>query len=181
MAPRVELTTSMGAFTVELYDAHAPKTCANFVGLARRGYYDGTIVRLILWRSRAGDERTHSKTDTPRACLGACVYTERPCRPAVAVPPPTARRPYTGRAPTRQQERRARTGSALTQAQQQTNKQSHRIIPGFMIQMGDPTGTGRGGASLWGGKFEDEIHRGLHHTGAGVLSMANSGPNTNGE
>ena len=49
-----------------------------------------------------------------------------------------------------------------------------------MIQTGDPTGTGRGGSSIYGEKFEDEIHSSLKHTGAGVLSMANSGPNTNG-
>ncbi|KAF1823368.1 uncharacterized protein K489DRAFT_193890 [Dissoconium aciculare CBS 342.82] len=56
----------------------------------------------------------------------------------------------------------------------------HRIIPDFMIQGGDPTGTGRGGASIYGEKFEDEIRNDLKHTGAGILSMANSGPNTNG-
>jgi cyclophilin family peptidyl-prolyl cis-trans isomerase len=50
-----------------------------------------------------------------------------------------------------------------------------------MIQGGDPTGTGRGGESIWGEKFEDEINRELKHTGAGILSMANSGPNANGE
>jgi peptidyl-prolyl cis-trans isomerase-like 1 len=49
-----------------------------------------------------------------------------------------------------------------------------------MVQTGDPTGTGRGGASIYGEKFEDEIDPGLKHTGAGILSMANSGPNTNG-
>merc|ERR1712176_800058 len=48
------------------------------------------------------------------------------------------------------------------------------------IQGGDPTGTGRGGESIYKGKFEDEISRNLKHTGAGILSMANSGPNTNG-
>lgn len=56
----------------------------------------------------------------------------------------------------------------------------HRIIPDFMIQGGDPTGTGRGGASIYGPEFADEIHDDLKHTGAGILSMANSGPNSNG-
>ena len=49
-----------------------------------------------------------------------------------------------------------------------------------MIQGGDPTGTGRGGESVFGGKFQDEILKELKHTGAGILSSANSGPNTNG-
>ncbi|XP_060556784.1 peptidyl-prolyl cis-trans isomerase-like 1 isoform X1 [Ruditapes philippinarum] len=56
----------------------------------------------------------------------------------------------------------------------------HRIIKDFMIQGGDPTGTGRGGASIYGKEFDDEIHGDLKHTGAGILSMANSGPGTNG-
>ncbi|KAF7322273.1 hypothetical protein HMN09_00004700 [Mycena chlorophos] len=56
----------------------------------------------------------------------------------------------------------------------------HRIIQDFMIQGGDPTGTGRGGTSIYGQKFEDEINTELRFTGAGILAMANSGPNTNG-
>jgi len=55
----------------------------------------------------------------------------------------------------------------------------HRVIPEFMIQGGDPTGTGRGGESLWGGKFEDEFNPNLSNL-RGALSMANAGPNTNG-
>ncbi|KAF2257165.1 hypothetical protein BU26DRAFT_527289 [Trematosphaeria pertusa] len=100
MTTEVELETTVGTITVELYTDHAPKTCKNFSTLAQRNYYNGVVF--------------------------------------------------------------------------------HRIIPNFMIQGGDPTGTGRGGASIFGEKFEDEISPALKHTGAGILSMANSGPNTNG-
>ncbi len=55
----------------------------------------------------------------------------------------------------------------------------HRVIPDFMIQGGDPDGTGRGGQSIWGSEFEDEISKELHNY-RGALSMANAGPNTNG-
>jgi cyclophilin family peptidyl-prolyl cis-trans isomerase len=70
----------------------------------------------------------------------------------------------------------------------------HRCIKGFMIQGGDPTGTGRGGESAWGGKFNDEINpksaiyqmsdegiepRTMGYK-AGTMAMANAGPNTNG-
>nr|XP_035954436.1 peptidyl-prolyl cis-trans isomerase-like 3 isoform X3 [Halichoerus grypus] len=56
----------------------------------------------------------------------------------------------------------------------------HRNIKGFMVQTGDPTGTGRGGNSIWGKKFEDEYSEYLKHNVRGVVSMANNGPNTNG-
>ena len=60
----------------------------------------------------------------------------------------------------------------------------HRVIKGFMLQGGDPTGTGRGGQSAWGGRFNDEINRSsdLYQKGyqAGTVAMANAGPNTNG-
>jgi cyclophilin family peptidyl-prolyl cis-trans isomerase len=89
--------TSMGNFTIELFEAQVPKTVDNFVKLTEKNFYDGVIF--------------------------------------------------------------------------------HRVIDGFMIQGGDPTGTGRGGP---GYQFADEIHPQLKHSGEGTLSMANAGPNTNG-
>ncbi|CAM3504912.1 MULTISPECIES: peptidylprolyl isomerase [Helicobacter] len=56
----------------------------------------------------------------------------------------------------------------------------HRVIRRFMIQGGDPSGTGSGGESIWGEDFEDEIVKGYAFDRAGILAMANAGENTNG-
>jgi peptidyl-prolyl cis-trans isomerase A (cyclophilin A) len=106
------LHTNRGDVAVELYDERAPRTVANFVGLATgdRPWDD----------PETGDRRTDPLYDD------------------VAF---------------------------------------HRVIDDFMIQGGDPTETGRGGP---GYQFDDEFHDDLTHDGPGVLSMANSGPNTNG-
>jgi peptidyl-prolyl cis-trans isomerase B (cyclophilin B) len=94
---RIVLTTSKGPIEATLQPSKAPVTVANFLNLAKRGYYDGVTF--------------------------------------------------------------------------------HRVIPQFMIQGGDPTGTGRGGP---GYKFEDEVNTGLRHDKPGIFSMANAGPRTNG-
>jgi peptidyl-prolyl cis-trans isomerase A (cyclophilin A) len=104
--------TSAGTFTVRLFDDKAPKTVANFVGLAN-----------------GSQEWTDPKTGKP------------------------ATRPFY---------------DGLT---------FHRVIDGFMIQGGCPEGSGRGGP---GYRFADEFGPGLRHEKAGLLSMANAGPNTNG-
>ncbi len=97
---KVIIETNQGSITVELFPEIAPKTCENFVGLIKKGYYNGIIF--------------------------------------------------------------------------------HRVIEGFMIQGGDPTGTGMGGESLWGDSFEDECHPDARFSAPGILAMANSGPGTNG-
>lgn len=56
----------------------------------------------------------------------------------------------------------------------------HRVIKDFMVQGGDPEGSGRGGKSVWGKPFEDECHREISFTKPGILAMANAGPGTNG-
>jgi peptidylprolyl isomerase len=56
----------------------------------------------------------------------------------------------------------------------------HRVIKNFMIQGGDPTGTGSGGESLWGKSFKDEVTPSVSFNRKGLLAMANAGPNTNG-
>ncbi|KAF9607899.1 hypothetical protein IFM89_003713 [Coptis chinensis] len=62
----------------------------------------------------------------------------------------------------------------LSQRGYYDNVKFHRIIEDFVVQGGDPTGIGRGGESIYGSKFEDEIKPKLKHTGAGILSMANN-------
>ncbi|BDZ31196.1 peptidylprolyl isomerase [Lactiplantibacillus sp. WILCCON 0030] len=97
--PKATIKTNYGDIKVQLFPKQAPKSVENFVGLAKKGYYDGIIF--------------------------------------------------------------------------------HRVIPDFMIQGGDPTGTGMGGESLWGNQFEDEFSSEVFNM-RGALSMANAGPNTNG-
>ena len=97
--PRATIKTNHGDIKIQLFPKQAPMTVENFVRLAKKGYYDGTIF--------------------------------------------------------------------------------HRVISDFMIQGGDPEGNGTGGTSIWGHPFEDEFSRDLFNL-RGALSMANSGPNTNG-
>ncbi|VDQ13146.1 unnamed protein product [Trichobilharzia regenti] len=56
----------------------------------------------------------------------------------------------------------------------------HRNIKGFIVQTGDPTGTGKNGQSIWKKKFKDEFHDSLRHNARGIISMANNGPDSNG-
>lgn len=94
------IETNMGTIKFALLPKESPKAVENFVGLAKKGYYNGVIF--------------------------------------------------------------------------------HRVIDNFMIQGGDPTGTGRGGESIWGGRFNDELSPNLKFDKPGVVAMANAGPNTNG-
>lgn len=95
----IQLQTTHGNLNLELFCDMVPKTCENFLGLCKKGYYDGTKF--------------------------------------------------------------------------------HRSIRHFMVQGGDPTGTGKGGESLWGKPFRDEFKPNLVHQGRGMLSMANEGPDMN--
>lgn len=97
--PTAVLKTNQGEIKIQLFPEQAPMTVENFIRLAQKGYYDGTIF--------------------------------------------------------------------------------HRVISDFMIQGGDPEGNVTGGESIWGHPFEDELSRELFNI-RGALSMANSGPNTNG-
>lgn len=105
--------TTMGNFTIELFELQAPQTVANFIGLA-----EGTKE----WK----DPRT-GQTIKGKPYFDDVIF--------------------------------------------------HRVIDGFMIQGGDPTGTGAGGP---GYRFPDEFNPLLKHNKEGILSMANAGPNTNG-
>jgi len=96
----VVLETNQGNIELTLYPDKAPKAVENFLGLVKKGYYNGLIF--------------------------------------------------------------------------------HRVIRGFMIQGGDPTGTGSGGTSIWNKDFDDEIDPTLVFDKPGILAMANRGPNTNG-
>ncbi|KAF0695386.1 Aste57867_13820 [Aphanomyces stellatus] len=75
--------------------------------------------------------------------------------------------------------RTAESFLALCASNGYDNTLFHRNMKGFMIQGGDPTGTGKGGESIWGGAMNDEFHPQNRHNTRGIVSMANSGPNTN--
>lgn len=98
--PIVILETNQGSIEIKLFSSVAPKTVENFLGLIKKGYYNGIIF--------------------------------------------------------------------------------HRVIKDFMVQGGDPTGTGMGGDSIWGVPFKDEVSDSLKFDREGLLAMANAGPNTNG-
>ncbi|KAJ3351422.1 Peptidyl-prolyl cis-trans isomerase-like 3 [Entophlyctis luteolus] len=68
---------------------------------------------------------------------------------------------------------------ALAASGYYNNNLFHRNIKGFMVQTGDPTNTGKGGQSIYGAPFADEIKATLKHNARGILSMANKGPDTN--
>uniref|UniRef100_A0AC34FR56 Peptidyl-prolyl cis-trans isomerase n=1 Tax=Panagrolaimus sp. ES5 TaxID=591445 RepID=A0AC34FR56_9BILA len=69
---------------------------------------------------------------------------------------------------------------ALCASNYYTNNIFHRNIKGFIVQTGDPTNTGKGGQSIWGEPFPDELRADIKHDARGILSMASNGPNTNG-
>ena len=69
---------------------------------------------------------------------------------------------------------------ALCASDYYVNTKLHKNIRGFILQGGDPTGTGKGGESIYGVPFEDEITEDLRHDRRGILSMANQGANKNG-
>ncbi len=77
------------------------------------------------------------------------------------------------------------TGKQMQGTPMYDGSRFHRVIPGFMVQCGDPLSRDPGSANRWGTggpgyRFEDEFHPELKHTGPGILSMANAGPGTNG-
>jgi peptidyl-prolyl cis-trans isomerase-like 2 len=145
----VRLTTNLGNLNLELDVPHAPKTCENFLLLARRGYYDGTIFHRSI-----RNFMVCRYADCTRMIVHALVILE---------------------------------GNAVVScASSNASLDSPRVPPSpsfcraAQLQGGDPTGTGRGGASATGKPLADEFHSKLSHSERGILSMANSGPGTTG-
>ncbi|CAI5977204.1 unnamed protein product, partial [Closterium sp. NIES-64] len=198
--------TSAGDLNVELHCDIVPRTCENFLTLAERGYYNGTIfhrcIRYVLLPARS--IQMHA--------FGTCQYSPVVYLYGGGDPTGTGKGGQSAWGKAFQDEFDSRLGHSERGVLSMANSGPHsnHLLPcpafvfplmpsarlplsplstppqtplfprNFMIQGGDPTGTGKGGQSAWGKAFQDEFDSRLGHSERGVLSMANSGPHSNG-